>query len=116
MEPHFVINVGGLEKLGFTEKEFLELFNIDFENAVQTCEKFNFGCPKCNRVSEDCFFIYHQYKDFRFGKNQNGEDVDYSFENIRYHLCICGCLYVFLSRNSRKTFEDEKEDEAKGSH
>ncbi|GEM_PF-5644835 len=112
MEPHFVINVGGLEKLGFTEKEFLDLFNIDFENAVKTCEKFNFGCPKCNRVSEDCFFIYHQYKDFRFGKNQNDEDVDYSFENIRYHLCICGCIYVFLSQNSRKTFEDE----AKESH
>ncbi len=114
MEPHFEINAGGLDKLGFTEKEFFELFNIDFENAVQTSEKFNFGCPKCKRVSEDSFFIYHQYKDFRFGKNQNGEDVDYSFENIRYHLCICGCLYVFLSRS--ETIEFEKEDEAKGSH
>ena len=114
MQPHFVINAGGLDKLGFTEKEFLELFDIDFENAVPTSEKFNFGCPKCNRVSEDSFFIFHQYKDFRFGKNHKSKDVEYSFDNISYHLCICGCLYVFLSR--RTTIEFEQEDEAKGSH
>lgn len=107
MEPNFVINVGGLDKLGFTEKEFLELLDIDFENAIQTSEESNYGCPKCNRCSEDSFFIYHQYKDFRFSKN-----VNYSFDNIRYHLCICGCLYFFLSRHTRIEFE--KEDEAKG--
>ena len=112
MEAHFVINVGGLDKLGFTEKEFLELFDIDFENAVQTSEEFDFGCPKCNRVSKDSLFIYHQYKDFRFGKNHKGEDVGYSFDNIEYHLCICGCLYVFLSHT--ETIELEEEDEAKG--
>lgn len=111
MEPHFIINLGGLDKLGFTEKEFLELFNIDFKKAVPTSEEFNFGCPKCKRNREDSYFIYHQYKDFKFGKDHYGKDADFSFDSINYHLCICGCLYVFMSRQSRVNLEAEKKDE-----
>lgn len=99
MEPQFQINLGGLDKLGFTEKEFLELFDINLKKAVPANKEFK--CPKCKRGKEDVYFTYYKYQDFKFGKDIRGGNADYSFVSTNFYLCICGCLYCDMTEASR---------------
>lgn len=108
MEPQFIINFGGLDKLGFNEKEFLELLGIDFKKAIPADENVNFGCPKCKRSNEDIHFVYHTYEDFKVGSDLKGKDADFSYRRLNYCLCICGCLYVYLTESQRISASKDK--------
>lgn len=100
MEPQFVLNVGGLEKLKFSEKEFLELLDINLEKAISASE--DLSCPKCKRTTKNAYFTFHKYEDFEFSK----KDSDYTYQSTDYHLCICGCLYYLLHRSSRHAIKN----------
>lgn len=100
MDPQFIINVGGLDKLKFTEDEFLELLGIDFDKAIQA--KSSAQCPECMRSKEDCYFIYKKYKDYKIGVKyklfeesevEYGGKGSYLISGTEFHLCVCGCLY-----------------------
>lgn len=106
MDRQFEINLGGLEKLGFTEEEFLELLSIDFKKAVTGRAD---RCPKCSRSREDVFFTYFKYENFTFGKDTHGGPADYSFSAKKYKICICGCLYCHDFEEFRTTYDMQKD-------
>lgn len=111
MEPQFIINLGYLEKYNLKSKDFLDLLGIDLKNSVSANKNGN--CPKCERTNQDVYFVYHKYKDFKFGVDYEGKDADYSYTDISVYLCICGCLYYACYKPSRISCDEECIDEKK---
>lgn len=109
MEPQFILNVGGLEKLGFTEKEFLELLEMDVSKAVSATDcPTGLGCPKCKRTMENTFFIFHSYQCFDFDDSKE-KHINYKYTSKNFHLCICGCLYFLMSYSEQIVAPELKE-------
>ena len=117
MEPQFILKEGGLEKLGFSQDEFLELLEIDLKKVVSATEDLK--CPKCKRGTEDTYFTFYKYRDYNFGLNEViGKPGGYSFISTNYHLCLCGCLYasetesknIVLKKNDKGDNKCQKSD------
>ena len=82
MRPKFTVSTAWAEKVGFSDEDFCQTFDIDLESA----EASDGRCPKCKKSSEDSnfnFYVWHP------------SDSPVKAEGIQYVRCLCGTMYYF---------------------
>lgn len=97
MLPKVVLSTAWVERIGFSDQDICQLFDIKVVSAVPANDSFQ--CPNCQNSPDDSYFTFYVYSPLS-SPNQ--------FTALKYIGCVCGTTYHFCVRSVQTFFFDQE--------